>query len=107
MKNGGRTDWGAANQAPHRNTGEDPDNLVGFRYHQGGHMKSMVSGLGAEVARSMKRPEKRIVQQAPFATDPSAPTDPYRNANGSRSKDLFVENYSTGGPIPGFTGKRR
>ena len=70
-------------------------------------MKSMVSGIGREVAMSMKRPEKRIVAQAPFATDPSVPTDPYRTANGGRSKDLFVENYSTGEQIPGFTGKRR
>ncbi|GMI00338.1 hypothetical protein TrST_g3136 [Triparma strigata] len=110
VKNGGRTDWSGLNNGGNSaqyNDGSDNDNLVGFRYHQGGHMKSMVNGLGKDVAAALVRPTKRNVVSAPFATDPSAPTDPYANASGGRSKDLFVENYNAGGQIPGFTGKRR
>jgi hypothetical protein len=67
----------------------------------------MTAGLGAEVARSLRRPEKKTgINSAPFATDGNLPTDPYMGPNG-RSKDMFMENYKNGGAIIGFTGNRK
>jgi len=81
------------------------DSLIGFRYHQGGHMKSMTAGLGAEVAKSM-RPQKKHLVTAPYATEGNLPTDPWATGNG-RSKDMFIENFKSDGAIVGFTGKKR
>jgi hypothetical protein len=87
--------------------GRGEESLIGFRHHNGGHMKSMTAGLGAEVARSLRRPEKKTgINSAPFATDGNLPTDPYMGPNG-RSKDMFMENYKNGGAIIGFTGNRK
>jgi hypothetical protein len=88
--------------------GGGEESLIGFRHHTGGHMKSMTAGLGADVARSLRRPEKKKtgLNSAPFATDGNLPTDPYMTSNG-RSKDMFMENYKSGGAIIGFTGNRR
>ena len=92
------------NRNPPADSNGDPDNLIGFRQHNGGQQKSFLSGLGKEVARNPDFKKPKNVTTAPFATDGNLPTDPYASAKGGRSKDLFVENYSRG--MPGYTGRR-
>jgi hypothetical protein len=48
--------------------------------------------------------EKLQKLNSPFATDISAPFDPYRTATGERRKDLLLENFRS--VVPGYTGKR-
>jgi len=106
-KNGGmplRYDEAQGSGAAGTSGGEE--SLIGFRHHKGGHMQPMTAGIGADVMRSLKRPEKRTVVTAPYATEGNLPTDPYASKNG-RSKDMFLENYKSGEAIVGFTGTRR
>jgi hypothetical protein len=90
------------------NDGLDNSNLVGYRQHHGGHASaSLTKGLSSSLVDSLpSKPVKRDITVAPFATDGSSVTDPYMNANGQRSKDMFVENFRSGGGIPGYTGRR-
>ena len=45
-----------------------------------------------------------VLSTAPYATDGSLPTDPYKSVSGERRKDLLLENFSS--VVPGYTGKR-
>lgn len=44
--------------------------------------------------------EKLRSPNAPYATDTSAPFDPYRTATGERRKDLLMENFRS--VVPGY-----
>lgn len=90
---------------PQRNDGTDLNNLIGYRSHHGGIMKSFLSGLSKEVATDIYQ-SNTYVSSAPFATDGDLPTDPYyyTSCENERRKDLLLENFSS--TTPGYTGKR-
>jgi len=95
----------AISQQQHQPPPNPDEELIGFRQHQGGKNTSFLKGLGKEVARSKEFQKPKNVVTAPYATEGNLPTDPYKNANGERSKDMFVENFKSS-KMPGYTGRR-